>query len=258
MTFDKNVVNNFVQVLPDIIGDTPFGLIMDSEGEPEEPVYYDDIKNEICKIDSNAEFYFGISKMVIAAPSLGDIVIKIPFKGFYNYYCGEEDFNDDLILSEDDILHIYDDVYTFLAFNRAIRYKDDYCAVEELLYRDMYNKNIEIFVAETQYFTTLSNGLKIYIQEKVIPMADDEDFNKRKSSAHSKNIAKKWQDEDSIPLDVDWIGLCIDNYGESLTEAFLHYCNYTEPIVISDTHDGNIGYRLDGTPCILDYSGFRN
>ena len=85
MNFDKYLVNQFINTLPDILNGMPFGLLV-REGEPEEPIYYNELEENILNIDNEAEIKYGISIMVISAPSLEDIVIKIPFSGCYDHY----------------------------------------------------------------------------------------------------------------------------------------------------------------------------
>ena len=86
MNFDKNVVDKIINTLPPILGDTPFGLLYDEDDGPQCPICFDEIQEQILNIDGEAEFRYGMSKLVIIAPSLKDIVIKIPFNGIYDKY----------------------------------------------------------------------------------------------------------------------------------------------------------------------------
>lgn len=256
MNFDRNVVDKMINTLPPILGETPFGLLYDEdEGGPQYPICFDEIQEQILDIDGETEFKYGISKLVIIAPSLKNTVIKIPFKGFYDKY------EDDGYNKHKDIVYFDENLYEydFSAFENA-RTKDrtDYCAVEYEKYQKLKDLNFEIFVAETAFYTTLSNGIKIYIQEKAYSSEDDPNWSSRKSTQRSHNLARHWSEDEGITINTEWVGLCIDKYGEEITKKFLDYCNYKDPIIISDCHCGNIGYRMDGTPLIIDYSGFEN
>lgn len=256
MNVNKEVIDKMIQAIPPILGDHPLGLLMD-DGGPQEPAYFEDIEEAILDIDGAAQIKYGMSKLVIVAPSLENIVIKIPFSGVYDFH-----YDDDYSYDEasDYVYYTDEGEWDFHEFNN-VRSKDkknktDYCAVEAEKYQDLYSLDLDEFVAETHLYTELSNGIKVYIQEKALSSEDDPSWNTRKSSADSRATARKWVDEESIPLESNWIGLCIDVYGEDRTKAFLDYCNYEDPILISDTHCGNIGYREDGSPVLLDYSGF--
>lgn len=256
MNVNREVVDKMIQTIPPILGDSPFGLLMDDDG-PHDPICFDEIQEAILNIDGSAEIKWGMSKLVIIAPSLKDIVIKIPFDGIYDFHY------DDVYYQKKKSEHTYYDEHgewDFHKFN-SVKSKDkknktDYCAVEVEKYQDLFAIDLDIFVAETYLYDTMSNGIRVYIQEKAFSSEDDPEWSTRRSSANSGATARKWIDEESIPLESNWIGLCIDKYGEERTKEFLDYCNYKDPTLISDTHCGNIGYRMDGSPLIIDYSGF--
>lgn len=255
MNFDENVVDKIINTLPPILGDTPFGLLYNSDEGPLNPIYFDEIQEQVINIDEKTEFRYGMSKLVIIAPSLNNIVIKIPFNGIYDKY---EDDNYD----EHKDIKYFDNYlyeYGFTPFENArAKDKTDYCAVEYEKYQKLKSLNLGIFVAETAFYTTLSNGIKVYIQEKAYSSEDDPNWSSRKSTQRSHNLARHWSEDEGITINTEWVGLCIDQYGEKETKKFLDYCNYKDPIIISDCHIGNIGYRTDGSPLILDYSGFEN
>lgn len=255
MNFDRNVVDKMINTLPPILGETPFGLLIDDDNGPENPICFDEIQEQILNIDGNAEFRYGMSKLVIIAPSLKDIVIKVPFSGIYDKYYDDYNKQHKDIIYFDENLYEYD----FSAFENA-RTKDrtDYCAVEYEKYQKLKKLDLNIFVAETAFYTILSNGIKVYIQERAYSSEDDPNWNERKSSQRSHNLARRWSEDEGITINTEWVGLCIDKYGEEITKKFLDYCNYKDPIIISDCHCGNIGYRMNGSPLIIDYSGFED
>lgn len=255
MNFDKNVVDKMINTLPPILGETPFGLLYDEEdGGPTVPICFNEIQEQILDIDGEAEFKFGMSKLVIIAPSLKDIVIKIPFHGIYDKYYDDYDKHKDIVYFDEDLYE-----YGFTQFNSArVKDRSNYCAVEYDRYQKLKKLNLDKFVAETAFYTTLSNGIKVYLQEKAYSSEDDPDWTERKSTQRSRNLARHWSEDEGITINTEWIGLCIDKYGEKKTKKFLDYCNYTDPVIIADCHTGNIGYRADGTPLILDFSWFED
>lgn len=234
------IVDSFIQDFPQILSDKPFGLRI-IEGEPNYPICFNELEESILQVDPKAEFRFGMSKYVITAPSLDNVVIKIPFSGTYDYY-----YDDDI----DDVDYVDDNgmPYGFNFFQRK-----DYCKVEYEKYLELWYRNLDCFVAKTQLYTTI-NGINIFLQEKVVPYEDN--WHSRKPSAHSAKTADSWIQEELLALDSNWLANCIDLYGESKTKRFIDYCNYQDPDIISDLHSGNIGYRTNNTPVILDFSGF--
>ena len=255
MKFDKSVVDKMINTFPPILGETPFGLLIDDDNGPEKPICFDEIQEQILNIDEDAEFRYGMSKLVIVAPSLKDIVIKIPFSGTYDKYYDDYDKRHKDIIYFDEDLYEYD----FSAFENArTKDKTDYCAVEYEKYQKLKKLDLDIFVAKTAFYTILSNGIKVYIQERAYSSVDDPNWSERKSSQRSHNLARRWSEDEGITINTEWIGLCIDKYGEETTKKFLDYCNYKDPIIISDCQYGNIGYRMDGSPLIIDYSGFED
>ena len=239
--------NSLIDAFVEDIGylDKPFGLLI-NDGEPENPIYFEELQEQILDIDSGADFHFGMSKFVITAPSLGDIVIKVPFSGTYDYYgddCADNFSKNDIVINEGDYW------YTYTPF-----YKQDYCQIEYKKYKALWRKNLDCFVAKTQYYKTLPNGISVFLQEKVIPKYDD--WHNRKPSLRSKDIAKRWIYNDVLALDSTWLASCIDFYGEPKTRRFMDYCNNEDTDILADPHSGNLGYREDNTPVILDYSNF--
>ena len=261
MNFNSHVVNKFINNISPILSRSPFGLLV-KEGEPEEPIYYNEIEEKILDIDNGAEIRYGISKMVISAPSLRDVVIKIPFNGIYDFYYDDYLYPYD----KDDYLYPYDKTditffdgedhyYYYTQFNSAENNinNSDYCATELEKYNTLKTFGLDNFVAKTEFYNT-SNNIRFYLQEKAMSM--EEDFKKRRSSFKSKNTARQWIEDEMMTIDVEWAGMCIDYYGEELTKQFLDYCNYQDDIIISDPHMGNFGYRKNGEPIVIDFSGF--
>jgi len=225
MTIDYCLIDkilNAVFPLPEQFG---------TEDLDEEPTIFSEIRKKLKKIDRFTYLTYGVSKMVILSPKLS-VAIKIPFNGFYGYNYDADDF----------------DWYPFQAAEGSD--SSDYCLTEYEKYQELKKVNLGCFVAETLFYKTIDN-INIFIQERVIPCKEDE-FS-RTPSRRSLEIAKKLNFHRII-----WTAMCVDKYGEEKTKKFLNYCRTTDRSILADLHDGNIGYREDGTPVILDYSNFND
>ena len=67
---------------------------------------------------------------------------------------------------------------------------------------------------------------------------------------------RKAKNEDRAVCDINWIANAIEKYGLEAYRKFVDFIYNQRPEVSGDLHLGNVGYRLDGTPCILDYAGW--
>lgn len=214
-----------------------FGVNTDNE-----LIDLDLIKEAICDVDPYAFISFGVSKLVIISDEIGDVVIKIPFKGFIedSYYDEEKEEYVDLW-------------YNFSC--AAGSDPGDYCLAEYEKFRELYKHQLDCFVAKTIYYQE-RDGIRIFIQEKVTP--EDDLWDTPQASQASKNIAKKWYEEGFWKQDKEWIANCIDKYGQEKVKQFLNYCTDIDPDILADIHPGNYGYRSDNTPVILDYSNYND
>lgn len=230
MTFNYDNINKVLQAifpLPE-----KFGLIQnDGIGTSE----FEDIEFNLQSADPAAFLNHGASKLVIISPSFGDVVIKIPFNGYY-----EED-------DESGELHWFD--FEWAAGSDS----SDYCLTEYEKYNKLKVYGLDCFVAKTFYYKTI-DGIRIFLQEHVIP--ENDLCLSYTPSAKSKKLADKWQNEGMFYIDSEWIANCLDKYGQSKVKRFLDYCANIDLDILEDTHCGNFGYRTNGTPAILDYSNY--
>ena len=195
------------------------------------------IKENLWYVDPYVTVDYGASKLVIMSPKLNNLVIKIPFNG---YYLSEDEDNE------------------WIDFEAAPGPDEtDYCFAEWCKYQDLEALNLDCFVSKI-YFYKEYCGTRIFLQEFAIPM--NVDIDAREPSQKSKTIAKTWKDEGRFrgckEINVEWIACCLDTYGKAKTEKFLNYCKTVDMDILADAHDANFGYRLNGTPCIFDFSGF--
>ena len=210
-----------------------------------------EIEDGIWAIDHTARFYSGISKLAIVAESLGEVVIKVPFNGCYEY-SDEYDYDDDE--EEWD----FERKYSFEKFcGGGGKYNDDYCAEEYAAYKELKELGYEKFVAETELLGGI-NGMYILVQEFVTSMNDFDKtvITSKKAIETSKRIREDYVIANNV--DDEWVAACVEHYGEELSEKFFNYTEDDGYSILADAHWGNYGYREDGSPCILDFSDYNS
>ena len=184
---------------------------------------------------------WGITQFCIIFPDTNE-VIKIPFNGLeYCYYDEDEER----------------DITYFSRFHDC----RDYCTRSFNLYELAEDFGIEQILAKIDYLGTSADGhTKIYLQEKVdtfnysdgskryFKTEERRNKSKEKLLKLQKNSKLRWS---FFPT--DWIAAALDFYGEDFMKHFLTFCRDND---LSDFHEGNVGWRKDGTPVILDWAGF--
>lgn len=189
------------------------------------------------------DWNYGCSKLVFKPPN-ASYVIKTPLTGYYS----------------DDKEYIYSD------FTGAKGSKpNDYCNAELELYQSIKETHSDIlcFFAETAYIGCNKQGKPFYAQEKVIPAFyyeddDNEELLLRPSEASKVFVADRIRhnDKDYNNFDAQWLALALDYYGDQKLKNLFNYLASNKDLS-NDLHTQNYGYRVsDGSPCILDFSGF--
>ena len=177
---------------------------------------------------------WGVTQFVIIDPDTDNKkVAKIPFNG---YFVTEEEYEGDP-----------DAVYVFQ------KYRTNYCDLSYELYSEAEEKGLNDILAEFDYLGITSNGIPIYLQEKVTDM-DESDFHytitpesrKKYNELGSKNLS--W-----YHFPTEWMIAAIDYYGVSFMADFIMFCEVHN---LNDFHEGNVGWREDGSPCVLDWAGY--
>lgn len=231
MIINESVVNKIIEIISPLIHDE-FGRIEEDDDYSFDDAYW--IQEELIEHGIDAEVLNGVSKCAILCPDMGDVVLKIPFNGWYHvdmdtgeliWYPFEE--------SEDDT-------------------RCDYCAAEYCKYEELASKGLECFVAETMIYKS-ENNHSFYLQEYVTPFYLDEDTHP--TSPQTKEIVETLK-VDAEMVDSEWFANCVEYYGKKKVESFFNYCKTTDSTILSDTHSGNFGYRKNGTPALLDFSGW--
>ena len=228
----------------------------DEFGPTEYDDYYDD--ELIDTLNDNSDVTFeaasGASKYVLLSNSL-PFVIKVPFNG---YWARKDDYDEEENECDDD------DDYRFVEFYGAntskfyngIHENNDYCATEAAIYERMCEMGYEKFFAKTSFLCTNSHK-RIFIQERVTPYLRTE--NDVFKSIHTSKEANDLAGRIRIPFSAVWIEAAIRFYGLKLTLDFMNFLTSDDNvarIIIEDLHHNNYGYRKNGEPCILDYSGY--
>ncbi len=192
-------------------------------------------KNKLHEVDKEAIIFFGLTKMVISSPQFNGVVIKIPFNGRYGLDDNEKPY--------------------WIPFKWAdASDRSDYCLAEWEKYNKLKKYRLNCFVAKTLYYKQIM-GVRIFIQEQVTPL---DEFYKIPiiPSKNSQKLANQWWRERKIDINPNWMANCLDLYGQAKVKKFLNYCENIDPDILEDAHSGNIGYRTNGTPVILDYSNY--
>lgn len=232
MIFNHKLVDKFLEALFPL--PEGFGIICFYNDESE-PIDFSSLQEIIWNVDPSATITFGMSKLVIISPNLGNIVIKIPFNGYYM----ENEINGDL------------EWHSFCWATGSD--SKDYCLTEFEKYNRLKTYGLDCFVAKVMFYKKIC-GVRVFLQEQVIP--ENDSCYIHKPSRKSQDLANKWYDEGKFYIEPEWIANCLDKYGKSKVERFLYYCVNIDPDILEDVHSGNFGYRKNETPCILDYSNY--
>lgn len=244
MVFNHNVVNQILDAIFPLPEE--FGVVAYENDAPDLQWEYD-LYKRIWTIDEKASIYYGMSKLVIISPEVGDVVIKIPFNGSYEYV-----YKDDYDEEDDD--NYNDDEYEWAPFHYAPGSdQSDYCLAEYEKFQALKTLHLDCFVAKT-FLYKVCCGVRVFIQEKVSSIEDC--YDDHRPSKQSQDLARKIKREKFVSLDTDWLANCLDAYKQSKLDKFITYCHKVDYNILSDLHCGNYGYRKNGTPVILDYSDF--
>ena len=200
-------------------------------------------ENILSQLQEFYTLYHGVSKIVMV-PKNGDFVIKIPFNGSYSPIYNDED-PDEII---DHIWHEYIGAPEDCGW--------DYCATELNVYEKAKELGIECFFAKTEYLCSTKNFYPIYIQEKVKTKYN---VNSKEVTPSNDSLARYRQNyikyhNYGICKDKNWMALCLDQYGEEKVTIFIDFINNIMPFINCDMHSENYGFRINKTPCLIDFS----
>lgn len=242
--FLDKLVSDLVNVLP---ATDKFGT---EDGDTYEMPHT--VSNAMSEEYPEMKVFSGISKLCVVVPEL-PFVVKIPYTGIWEYYqdcddcCGncEECTLDECCNEREGEYHFSEFFY-------------DYCDKE---IRD-YEEAIEIcpeaaeILVPTEYYTSL-NGHKFYLQEKVDVYHHDEEITKHPVYRKRAKLVDEYYRKKNYYINNQWSVKAIQFFGAQKFFDFVAKLYYVENI-FGDLHSGNLGYRLNGAPCILDFAGFNN
>ena len=196
-----------------------------SDEDCEETYAIEDVYNQL---GNEVDTAYGASKFVIFLNE--NEVVKVPFNGCF-WYDDEAEGG-----------------YRFDEFNN-----NDYCATEVAIYADAVALGVEKFFASIKYCGSTIDHTPIYLAERVYTLFENATIrSKAKSSEDSLNRAKELKKEGAY-FPIDWLARAIEWYGIDAINDLLAFIDLEH---INDFHDGNVGFRKDGSPVILDYSGY--
>lgn len=177
--------------------------------------------------------YCGATKAVAVISGCSS-VLKVPYSGKWDY---DESVDCDY----------------FTRFRGADNSEDhgwDYCLTEYEVYEAAKKNGLDIFFPKTEIMGECKSGT-IIKQEKVLefyeycPIFKDETIEFVDSDIRYFGFA-----------DSRWVAAAIERYGKTMIDKLIDFLEDYFPIVTEDLHNGNIGFRKNGDPIILDFSGW--
>jgi hypothetical protein len=189
---------------------------------------YTAVDDLAIQLPADIEIKTGATKVVLI---LNDsFVAKIGFNGtFDEYYKGNDEYE-----------------YRFTPFIHS-----DYCKIEKEIYEKANKASLAMFFTKVDLLCETKEGYPIYVAERVSSFYDEDYYDS--SSRDSREKANSIMEEAHTYINDEWAGVALEKYGEELFKKFL---NFIDDEDINDLHSGNIGFRKDGTPCLLDFSGY--
>lgn len=182
----------------------------------------------------------------------------------------EEDFRE--YSSSDEIISFdssdLDNCRYYLNFNQIPLEAKNYCEVEYLIYNEMKKLKLDCFFAGIRKIENDNPKNQIYIQEKVLALSETESslsslYPNVKVHKWAKRAKSKVENTITFCFDEFWLEKAVMAYGKKKVKRFLKFLmkpkkseRKISKIISDDLHMGNYGFRMDGTPCLLDYSGY--
>ena len=173
--------------------------------------------------EEGKDWSFGASKLVFFIDA--ETVVKLPFQGL---------IDDDYDQEEGEFLF-----HEFAMGN--------YCQIEAEIYDSAIEEGLDMFFAGTRLAGYTANGYPFYISERV------QQCGGKTPPQNSLERADQMRMYSMGEFSRLWLAEAIEWYGEELVERLIDFVNDQH---INDLTCGNAGYRADGAPVLLDYSGF--
>ena len=179
------------------------------------------------------ETHCGATK-VVAVVSGCSSVLKVPYSGKWDY---DESVDSNYFTR-------------FEGADNSKGYVWDYCLAEYEVYEAAKENDLNIFFPKTEIMGKCKSGT-IIKQEKVLdfdnyyPISEDETLEFVNSNERYCYFANS-----------EWTAAAIERYGIAMLDKLIDFLEDNFSYVIDDLHNGNIGFRENGDPVILDFSGW--
>ena len=125
----------------------------------------------------------------------------------------------------------------------------NYCALEEEVYLKSVEAGVDRFFCKTTFLGVANGEFPVYAQERcAAPGASNTTLNPSKDS-----LNRFYQNRTNCIFNPTYDAFIVDFYGEDFHKKL---AQFIEDNGVDDLHNGNMGFRANGEPCIYDYSGF--
>ena len=133
-------------------------------------------------------------------------------------------------------------------------YHYNYCELEAEIYSKAKDEGLGMFFAGTEYIGSTKSGVPIYRSERVNVGYEACEYRDDRVSEDSYKKASRIRSErKSYSISVYWLALAYEYYDENKVNQLVDFVKRER---INDLHDGNVGFRDNGEPVLLDYSGY--
>lgn len=225
--------------------------------------FFDNLFKE-NKFEEPYEYEEGATKFIIIFPKQ-EIVIKIPYEGKFrpnHEYCEDELIFDEMVFKGKSCC------FNFVPYRNAdqllydnnifINNRWDHCLTEIIFYNRIIKKSgYSNFFMKTNKLCSTKNNFPIYLQKQIITLNSD-DAHGIESSISEKSLNELREEINCIKgcfFELPFHFLYFVREMTSLKKA-LDLDNFIQKTEIRDLWRGNLGYRKNGAPVILDYAGF--
>lgn len=142
---------------------------------------------------------------------------------------------------------LYDEVVKIpFAYNEKDEMRN-YCDLEFEIYEKAVSAGLSQYFAGLRIVGSIEN-VTVYAQEFCEP--DNFYESSIESIEKAEDIASElFYSDDALA----WAGEFIETYGES---EFKRLCDFLDEKGVNDLHSGNMGRRMNGQLCLIDFSGY--
>lgn len=124
----------------------------------------------------------------------------------------------------------------------------NYCDLEYENYLRAKEEGLEKYFAAIRPIRSIKD-VQLYAQE----FCECDDFYESSNESNNLALAVFERSISDVSLPRDWAGEFVETYGEKELERLY---NFIAEYEINDLHNGNVGRKMDGTLCLIDYSGY--